>query len=324
MVTNDVAVYKSKKPTSTLTMKKIRNNLFKLILCCSLFLSSGQFVAVGQTMEVEWHHDLDLSFGFNDNQGQAEKERDVIEDKFIEVNYSLISNIEIDDDNAIAIKGFLEAREQDTLQDLSRTTYGVQFIYRWQVTRGFLEPFYQFNISIQDDNYGVVQRDSTVINSQIFATKRLTDSLTLVAGLKYRLQDSDGTVFDLDNNEAFVNLDYSSSARYLWYMTYSYSKGEIWSTSQAVFCNGAIADDIFPLINWSVDIEPDHAFNNALCGDWIAYKLKADSHTLTLGLNIAVGEAGVFDFSVFQIDSTAEADINYQSTVFRASYMVRF
>ncbi|PKG85667.1 hypothetical protein CXF85_02415 [Colwellia sp. 75C3] len=324
MVTCDVAIYQNKKPKSTLIMQKTKNNLLKLILFCSLYICSSTFVAVGQTIEIEWLHDVDMSFGFNNNQGQAQKDRDIIEDKFIELNYSLIFNIDINDDSAISLKGFLEARKQNVLDDLSRTTYGAQFIYRWQSTRGFFEPFYQFNISIQDDTYGVVQRDSTVIESQFFATKRLTDAFTLVAGIKYWSQDSDGTVFDLYRNEGFVNLDYRHNARYLWYMTYGYRKGEIWSTSQAVFCNGAIADDIFPLINWSLEMETDHAFNNALCGDWIAYKLKADTHTLTLGLNVAVGESSAFDFSVFHIDSTAEANISYQSTIFRASYLVRF
>ena len=300
------------------------NDFTKIFMCLILFLGSSQLTADDGEMEFEWFHDLDFSLGFNDNIGQAEKDRDIIEDQFLEANYSLISNIELDDDNAITLKGFLETTQQDILEDLDRATVGLQFIFRFQLTRGYLEPFYQFNMSIQDDNYGVVQRDSTVTKGQFFATKRLSDTFTLVGGIEHWLQDSDGTVFDLYHNKAFINLDLNTHDNSTWYLTYSYRQGEIWSTAQATFCNGAVANDIFPLISWSLAIEADEAFNNSICGDWLAYKFKADTETLSFGLNYGVGDAGAVDLSVILIESTAEGNINYQSTVLRASYLVRF
>lgn len=294
------------------------------ILGCYLCLACGHALADGEDGNVSWFSDLEISASYKDNFGHAERSRDIVSDNAVLVNYSFVSNIELKSGNSIALKAFAEHEQVNTLDDLSRSTAGIQFIYRWQPTLGYLAPFYQFNTSVQANEYGVDQRDSTVANTQLFMTKRLSDDLTLVAGVSHYLEDSEGSVFDLEHGRMFLNMDYSPNSRDIYYAGYSYRRGEIWSVAQRILCNGDPADDIFPLIAAAEEIEQDQAFSNTFCGDWTAYRLDADTQTLQLGVNIPVGNKSALDFSVVWIDAEEKGrKISYKSTVIRASYLVR-
>jgi|TARA_B110000902_G_C14271331_1_gene573259 hypothetical protein len=275
--------------------------------------------------DIEWFKDGDISLGHNDNISQALFDRDKIADNFIEVNFSLVANMDLTDFDAIALKGFIEHRQHEVIEDLSRSTYGLQFIYRWQYTLGYFQPFFQFNTSIQQDKYGTEQRDSTGVKSQFFMTNRLTDAIILVSGLEYWQQDAEDNVFDLYHQRIFVSLDYNTKSDATYYGAYSFSKGEIWSSGQAVFCNGADTNDIFPIIAASIEMSPDNVFSNALCSDdWLAYKVKADTHTLKLGYNTALWDSSALDISVSKILSKAVWNLDYESLLYNISYLVRF
>jgi hypothetical protein len=293
----------------------------QLALYVALLTLSGNLVAA--MSDIEWVHDLGASIGENSNVGLSAFKRDERESIFYNVNYSLIADIEIDGDKALTLKAFLESEQMESIDDLSRSTAGLQFIYRWQNTRGYLEPFYQFNTSIQVDEFDANQRDSTVSRTQLFATKRFSDSLTGVMGLEHFKQDSDSSAFDLLHNRLFFNMDYAITSKTLAYLAYSYRRGTIASSGQIIDCNGAPRTDIFPLIAKAEVIESDTAFNNAYCGTWSSYKLKADTQTLNFGVNFAVGNSSAIDLGVVGVRSDAERDISYENTVFRISYMVR-
>jgi len=274
-------------------------------------------------LEVEWLHDFDVTAAINNNIGQASREADKIESASLGLNYSLLSNIEIGNRKAVTLKLFLEADRIDQLDELSSETVGVQFIYRWQNTLGYLEPYYQFNSSIQVDNYGVDQRDSTVSRTQVFVTKRLSDTFSIIAGVEHFLRDSDGTVFDMKHNRLFLSLDYIVTPFTTFYGSYGFRKGDISSTARIAECSGAPVLGIFPFITYSEERERDLAFEADQCGSWAAYRLEAETHTAALGVNMGFGESSAIDFSVGYADSKAQGEIGYQSTIFRISYLVR-
>jgi hypothetical protein len=293
------------------------------LLLLTLIIFTGLIQA--QEPEIEWFNDVDVSIGRNDNVSQAHFKRDKIADNFIDINYSLVASMDLTDSDALAVKGFVEHREHQVVDDLSRTSFGLQFIYRWQYSLGYFQPFFQFNTSIQQDIYGTEQRDSTAVRSQLIMTNRLTDALILVSGLEYWQQDAENNVFDLYHNRIFTSLDYNTKSNSTYYAAYSYSQGEIWSSGQAVFCNGSTADDIFPIIATSIEKSADDAFNNALCSnDWLAYKVKADTHTFKLGYNTAILQSSALDMSITKTHSQADANIDYESLLYNISYMVRF
>ena len=292
-----------------------------LLLGCTVF--AGPIHA--EIPDIDWFNDGDISLGHNDNFSQAHLDRDKIADNFIDVSYSLVASMDLTDSDAIAVKGFLEHRQQDVIEDLSRSTFGLQFIYRWQYSLGYFQPFFQFNTSIQQDKFGTEQRDSTGVKSQLIMTNRLTDAIMLVSGIEYWQQDAEDNVFDLYHHRIFASVDYNTKSNSTYYGAYSFSKGEIWSSGQAVFCNGANAVDIFPIIAASLERSPDKAFNNALCSDeWLAYKVEADTHTLKLGYNTALWDSSALDISVSKILSKADDNIDYESLIYNISYLVRF
>lgn len=294
------------------------------LLLLSVVIFSGTNLAA-EMPEIEWFNDGDISLGRSDNISHAHLKRDKIADNFIEVNYSLVASMDITDSDAIALKGFVSHKQQQEITDLSRTNYGLQFIYRWQYSLGYFKPFFQFNTSIEQDIYGTKQRDNTSSRSQLIMTNRLTDALVLVSGLEYWQQDAESNVFDLYHQRIFTSLDYNTKSDSTYYASYSFSKGEIWSSGQAVFCNGATANDIFPIIAASIQRTTDEAFSNALCSnDWLAYKIKADTHTVKLGYNTAILRSSALDVSISSIISKADDNIDYESFIYNISYLVRF
>ncbi|MFT4714732.1 MAG: hypothetical protein ACI8W1_003237, partial [Candidatus Azotimanducaceae bacterium] len=82
-------------------------------------------------LEVEWLHDVDITAAINNNVGQTLREEDKVESASLGVNYSLLSNIEMGNRQAVTLKLFLESERLEQLEDLSSETVGLQFVYRW-------------------------------------------------------------------------------------------------------------------------------------------------------------------------------------------------
>jgi hypothetical protein len=274
-------------------------------------------------LEVEWLHDVDITAAINNNIGQALREEDKVESASLGLNYSLLSNIEIGNRQAVTLKLFLESERLEQLEDLSSETVGLQFVYRWQRTLGYLAPYYQFNTSIQLDKYGVEQRDSTVSRTQFFVTKRLSDNLSMVAGAEHFLRDSDGSVFDMKHDRLFLSLDFVVTPSTTFYGSYGFRKGDISSTARIAECNGTPVLSIFRFITHAEERERDLAFEADQCGRWSTYRLDAETHSAALGINMGFGKSSALDFSVGYADASARGDISYQSTIFRISYLVR-
>ena len=153
---------------------------------------------------------------------------------------------------------------------LDRNSFGSSLALRWQPSSAFSAPIVEWNVSIQDDNIRADQRDSTVTRTQLFVTRRFTDRITMSVGGEYRNADSRSMVFDLEDSRLFWNVDYLLMQKYALYFTYSHLRGDVFSSAQRVFCNGAFATDILPLINAATAIEGDDAYNETFCGGWIA------------------------------------------------------
>ncbi|MFT6436210.1 MAG: hypothetical protein ACJAVI_004269 [Candidatus Azotimanducaceae bacterium] len=274
-------------------------------------------------LEVEWLHDVDITAAINNNVGQTLREEDKVESASLGVNYSLLSNIEMGNRQAVTLKLFLESERLEQLEDLSSETVGLQFVYRWQRTLGYLAPYYQLNTSIQLDKYGVEQRDSTVSRTQFFVTKRLADNLSVVAGAEHFQRDSDGSVFDMKHDRLFLSLDFVVTPFTTFYGSYGFRKGDISSTARIAECNGTPVLSIFRFITYAEERERDMAFEADQCGSWSTYRLDAETHSVALGINMGFGKSSALDFSVGYADAGAQGDISYQSTIFRISYLVR-
>lgn len=284
-------------------------------------------VLVGVTGAAEtspWFIDGEVSLIADDNVSRADRTRDIVEDESALVNVALAWHRKLRPNLATTLRGFVETEQFDTVDTLNRASAGAQFMLRWQPHRGYTATIYQVSLASQLDDYDVDQRDSTVYTVQTFATRRLSDRITASLGLEGMVRDSDGTVFDQRQARLFLNGDYRLGENWSAYGTYSFIKGDTFSSAQFSFCNGALANDIYPLVAYSEAVESDEAFNRSFCGNWLAYRLEADTQSLTLGLNRALGHRYSLDLSAQQVRVEAEGDNYYRRTLLRAGLLARF
>ncbi|MDF1629577.1 MAG: hypothetical protein P1U78_07245 [Alcanivoracaceae bacterium] len=273
-------------------------------------------------------HDIqlnaDITVNYDDNQSRAERQRDQVEDVSASVQANLSWFRQLSSRSLIALSGFAEGERFDQVDLLDRNTLGVGAAYRWQRDSSFSSPLVEWNVSLQDDDIGVDQRDGTVLKTQLFITRRFTDRITMSVGAEYRQADAESVVFDLENRRFFWNFDYFFAQKYAAYFTYSHIRGDVFSSAQRIFCNGAFATDILPLINASTAIEPDDAYNGTFCGEWIAYRLDAKTNTFLAGINMPVGKSMSFDVSAMRAEVSADLGNHYERNMVRASLLKRF
>lgn len=271
-----------------------------------------------------WVLDGEVTAAYDNNVSRAERERDILRDETLLGNLSLGWRTQPGNTTAVNLRGFLEGEGYNEITTLGRTTAGGQATLRWQPVLGFMQPVYQFSFTGQVDDYNVDQRDSMVYTAQAFATRHANDRIIVAYGIEGVKRESDGTVFDTTHGRAFLNLDFELTEDLAAYSSYSYLRGDTFSSAQLIFCNGAPASDIFGLIQASSAIEPDEAFNQKFCGSWVAYRLKASTNALTLGINKAFSHSLSADFSVQGIDVRAEGDNDYQRMIVRFGLLTRF
>lgn len=266
----------------------------------------------------------DVTYANDDNQSQAERRRDRVEDQSWSGQIAVIGDLEFARSQLVALRIFGEKEAFDEVGELDRSSVGGAASWRMRYGRGFTAPVFEINASMQDDDYDTDQRDSTVTRAQAFVTRRLTDRLTMTLGGEYRKRDSEGSVWDLEDARLFFNADLMLGQRLAAYGTFSRINGDVASSAQRSFCNGAVARDIFDLIDAATAIEKDEAYNAAFCGDWVAYRLDARSNVYTLGLNYALGHAMALDLSVLDAAVEGSSDNSYDRRVYRATLLKRF
>lgn len=275
--------------------------------------------------EHEWATDADLTLTFDDNLSKAHFERDRVEDISTLVRLDNTLSHQVNPAHLLSAGLFFGAEVYNDIEPLSHGTLGFHAAWRSVHRAGFTQPMFEVNLSTQYDDYGVEQRDSLVTQVQFFMTRRFTDRITTTFGADYRWRESSGIVFDTERARFFLNLDYRVYQEVSLYLTGSHAEGDVVSSSQIRFCNGVQANDILPLVNAATAIEPDEALNRSLCGDWVAYRGKADTNAATLGSNIPVGHSASIDISALHADVESQGwDVGYERTLYRVSFLKRF
>jgi hypothetical protein len=274
--------------------------------------------------ETSWSLNAEVSGLYDSNVGKAQRLRDTVEDESVSVDGRYQFNWEPNMESLWAFSGSVNLTQFDTVTALNETSFGAEIAYSWQNGFGYSVPFYRVAISYQSINVDSDGRSSQKLKFQGFVTKRLLTDLTGRLGLEMTSVSADDAVFDNEEVRAFANVDYFWSQRLVNYYTFSVIQGSINSVAQAQFCNGLIADDIYPVIRESSHISRDDAFNQHFCGDWFSYRLDATTMTLAAGLNYALSHKYSIDVSVTAVNSEVSEDVDYQRLLARASVLVRF
>ncbi len=279
---------------------------------------------VASAEESRWVVDSELTAMQDSNVSRAERERDTLSDQSLLAGAGLSALFEPSFSTALNVRAFLEGEAWREIDTLNRASAGAQVSGRWSPGRGYRAPVLQLMLTLQADDYDVHQRDSLVYAAQLSASQRVNDRIRVSYGMEATERRSEGTVFDGTQGRVFVNGDFELDRHWSAYTGYSHLRGDTFSSAQLSFCNGAPAVDIFGLISASEALESDKAFNDTFCGSWIAYRLKAQTHVLTLGLNRAFGHHLSADFSVQGVQVNGQGDNDYQRVLVRAGLLARF
>lgn len=274
--------------------------------------------------ESQWAIDGELTASHDSNISRAERERDIVADSSAVAGLGLVLLTEPSFNTALNLRLFAEGEAWRDTDTLDRSTGGGQLQLRWAPLRGYRAPVFGLNLSGQVDDYTVRQRDSLVYAAQLFTSLRANDRVRLSGGLEVTERRSEGTVFDMTQGRVFLNADFELDPQWSAYSNYSHLRGDTFSSAQLGFCNGAPATDIYGLISASEAIEADAAFNESYCGSWVAYRLKAQTHALTLGLNRGFGHSLSADVSVQGVQVNGQGDNDYRRLVVRAGLLARF
>lgn len=281
------------------------------------------FAAV-EARAVEWFVDGELTATQDSNVSRAERERDIISDESVLASAGFVLAVEPTFSSSLSLRGFAEAEAFNETDTLDRGTGGGQLIGRWQPTSGYRAPVLQMVLTGQVDDYEVKQRDSFVYSAQLFATQRANDRILVTYGIEGVERRSDGTVFDTTHGRAFVSADFELDAKWSAYTAFSHLRGDTFSSAQFSFCNGVDANDIFGLIGASEALETDEAFSETYCGLWKAYRLKAVTNSLTVGLNHGFNHSLSADLSVQGVQVMGKGDNDYDRVLVRAGLLARF
>lgn len=281
-------------------------------------------VGFAQAEESPWITELETTLAYDNNISQAERARDIIADQQLLINAGLVNLTRPAFGRSLSYRLGAEFEAWRYVPELNRTSVSISSAYRWQNNFGFSSPFYRLSGKLTLDDYASAGRDSTRADINLTRSRRITDRVTHTLGIELRLRDSDGTVWDTQNQRIFVNRDYLLNDRYAGYGTYSLMAGDTLSSAQNVFCNGLPANDIFELVQASDAVEPDPAFSEQFCSDWLAYRLPGTTHSLTVGLNRNFGHQMALDFSTTAVYVAAKGDNHYSRWITRLSWLAVF
>ncbi|GLP96852.1 hypothetical protein [Paraferrimonas sedimenticola] len=275
--------------------------------------------------ESRWSPDIRLSLGRNDNIGNAELKRDIVDDNFATLSAGLSYRWPITPLQTLSIRGFAEAQRVEAVKDLSRYSGGAEISYRFRFNPMPTSWSITANLFAQVDDYQTHrQRDGQMYTGQLIADKPISDVWSASVGLEYRHRDAHSDVWDLRRTRGFVSSRYEFVPTWSISGTYSYIDGDVASTTRAIFPDGTPADDIFKLVQAADAIEIDQAFTAAFDGIWIGYRLPAKTHTLKLGVDKRFANKLVLDLSAMRVIANARGGNKYRNWIFGLSLQKRF
>lgn len=265
----------------------------------------------------------DGTLAYDSNLTQAEDDVNIIADRFARVDGRAAIKYALAFNHSVIAEGFAAYQGYEFTPSLNRSEYGARFMYRWQNSFSFRSPWYQIMLEGQSWDVQVDQRDSDFLLAQVMASARFTTRISWVFGLEHKQRDSDGLVFDLEQNRAFFHMDYRRRFG-TFYGGLSYLDGETVSTIQNQYCNGLVETNVYYVLKVSNEIEWDQAFSDDYCGNWISYQLDATTYTGTFGFNHALSHSLAIDASILYADVSAEGGNTYQRQMIQFALLKAF
>jgi hypothetical protein len=265
--------------------------------------------------------DARLALGHNDNMGQAERNRDIVDDQFAEITADAGYRLTLFNGWVDAYgQALVSAQQFADLDGLGHVGGGVEVGLEGRLGKSTLPPFYRVSVRVKGEDYDFKQRDSTIYTGNLLLGSNLGPRTVLAIGGEYRDRQAKSDVFDLSEWSAFIDAGYEFRPTWRLGARATYTDGDVWSTIQAVSPGGQPLDDIFDLVAAAKVIQRDDAFNDAFDGLWFVYRLPATSGKYSLNLSKALSQRMALSIEWLEIRVKAERNNDYDNRLVQISF----
>jgi len=267
----------------------------------------------------------DVSIGTNDNVSSAVSGRDIFNDQFLSANYNLGKLWVPTPGRSFLLRGHLGLQNFSDSDGLNRTAYGASLSYAHRLGLGAFAP--RINMSARADyrDFESNNRDGWLFRTSIGLQKRFSPAWhgSMALTHEHRTADKDnaksyvagisGDVFNQENMEYSASLDYTLANASVITLSYLFRDGEIDASTNpgSVFFpfSRAIAND------------------KNLCGNckhYVAYLIKAQSSSIMLDWNWALGRDTSLSLNMQRRIADTEGNNTYSTNIFQLRLNQRF
>src|SRR5579862_5410209 len=241
---------------------------------------------------------VDLGYTYDDNVTLGRTRDDILWDQSLALDASATRDVRISDNLRLVVTGLLSGQKFDRYNGLSNLSGGVEAELQYRQSGAFDAITYAAFARGSLDNYASHLRDGSHYSVGVSARGAVTDRIGLFGELAYNERRAQSEVWDVIDQSALLNLDYSLGDRGTLYLTGQYRRGDVVSDGHATLVNVSLAK-VFVL---------DDAFPNQ---QWFAYRSEARTWISTVGYNLPLGHQASLDISWRRVQSTPTANLNF-------------
>jgi len=256
----------------------------------------------------------ELGAGYDSNVGNSEAAADIRESAFATGGASAEYFRQLNLFTTLVLRGGVQGEHYDRYEGLSnaKATGAARLLVR--PDGGFLTPVLGAWVSASYWEFDSAIRDSDEYRGGLFANQQITTRISGRLALGAAWRESDSRVFDTHGASAALNLDWRLAERATLYGGYQFYRGDVVSTAAPTTLKIGLAAE---------EIEPDDAFGG-LAANQRAYRLDAEAHVGTLGLNYALSSKLSADLQGQYVDTRADYGNEYQRVLAVLSLLARF
>ncbi|NMG76602.1 hypothetical protein [Aromatoleum diolicum] len=268
-----------------------------------------------------WLDEVGLELRFDDNLTRAQLDRDIKSDTALVVSAAAGTGYQLTDNGRLSLTLTLSGSAYQRYEGLNNLNAGLELAYRWKFGLGPYVPELRLSGSATRLDYRDAPRDGWLYLGEIAIAKRLSDRSGIRMSYRVEQRESDtvadrlrpaiaADVFDLTSQNLSFGGDYAIHPEYVFSAAYTIRDGDIVSTTRRNL----------PVFLASSAIAADPVFGSGR----FAYKMKAITRSLSLGVSRVVGGQASFTLGYEYLDSRAKGGIDYEANLVRATYLYQF
>lgn len=269
----------------------------------------------------EWPDEVSVELRFDDNITRAQLDQDIKSDTALVVSAAGGTGYQVTDNSRLSLTLPLSASAYQHYHGLNNLNAGLDLTYRWKFGLGHYAPELHLSGSATRLQYQDAMRNGWLYAGEIGISKRLSDRMGLRMTYQAEQRKSDtvaprivpfmpADVFDLRSRNLSFGGDYSFHPDYVFSAAYTVRNGDIVSTTLRNM----------PIFLASSALAEDSVFGPQR----YAYKLRARTQGLNLGVSHIIGRQTSVTFGYEHYVSHAEGGIDYKSNLVRATYLYQF